>query len=207
MVFPYELYPAGIKNVEFTKSESLDEDELEGAAKVVAGAAVGAAVLNRIYWIFANVVTALLLCLLAAPELKKSGETLLAHPVAVPVTGLVTLCAMPIALILLCCFVITAPSAGLIALLFSAICLFSIAFAGASAGRLVFPKMNPVLASVVGTAIISLLRAVPYLGGLLLFACILYTVGYFILACYERIKALKKQPEAEAVEAPADSEN
>ena len=75
-------------------------------------------------------------------------------------------------------------------------------FAGASAARLVFPKMNKVLASVIGVAILTLLRAVPYLGGLIVFASIIYTVGYFVLHCYENIKALKKQPE----EAPAEAE-
>ena len=62
--------------------------------------------------------------------------------------------------------------------------------------------MRVLIGIVIGVAILTLLRAVPYLGGLIVFASIIYTVGYFVLHCYENIKALKKQPE----EAPAEAE-
>lgn len=192
------VYPAGIKDHTFTAFENTEEGE---AAQAAATISFGAALLHRLYWIVASCVVALLLCLLATKELDGSGEMLIKRPVAMPVTGLVTLLAMPLAIIILLITVIGAPVAGLIALLFAAMCFFAIAFAGASAGRLVFPKMNKILASVIGVAALELLRIIPYLGGLILFAAILYTVGYFILACYERIKALKKQPEVPAAEA------
>lgn len=189
-------YPAGIKDYTFT---AFDKHEAEAAVAVSAWAIFTAALLGRVYWIFAMAVVALLLCLVASKELDSAGETLLKHPVAMPVTGLITLLAMPIALIILCITAIGAPTAGLLALLFAAMCFFATAFAGASASRLLLPRMNKLLASVIGVAALTLLRVVPYLGGLILFASIVYTVGYFILACYERIKALKKQPEPAAV--------
>lgn len=191
-------YPAGIKDYTFTAFENTEAGEAMAAAEKIN---FGALLLGRLYWIVASVIVALLLCLVGAKELDKSGKTLLQRPVAMPVTGLVTLIAMPVALILLLVTVIGAPVTGLIALLFAAMCFFAVTFAGASAGRLVFPNMNKVLASVIGVAALELLRIVPYFGELILFAAILYTVGYFILACYDRIKALKAQPET--ADAPA----
>lgn len=189
-------YPAGVRDYSYTAGTQESESDA-GFGKTF-----GSVMLNRLYWIIAFAVVALLLCLVATSTLDKSGEMLLAHPVAMPVTGLVTLCAIPVALILLCVMYIGLPSAGLIGGLILLMCLFALPFAGASAARLVFPKMNKVLASVIGVAILTLLRAVPYLGGLIVFASIIYTVGYFVLHCYENIKALKKQPE----EAPAEAE-
>ncbi len=198
-------YPEGIKNHTF---KALSNDQKDPLTKKTTGEIAKNILLGRLYMIAAMAIVALLLCLVSSNELDKSGAMLLARPVALPLTGFVTLCALPVVLILLCVTFIGLPAAGLLGLLIAAICFFATAFAGASAGRLVFPKMNKVLASVTGVAILTLLRAIPYLGGLLLFLSIIYTLGFIILVCYERIRALKKQPEAiDANEIAENSEN
>ncbi|MDO5573989.1 MAG: hypothetical protein Q4G60_08415 [bacterium] len=175
-----------------------DEDAVEA---VSAGARFLHKIFNRVYWVPAMIVVALFFCLVIPGAVDGSGKMLLKKPVAMPITGLVTLCAIPVALIILCITFIGLPLAGLLALLVAIATIFAVPFAGASAGRIVLPKMNIWLSSIIGSAVLTLALAVPFVGGLIKFLSILYVLGYFVQKCYEQIKTIGKKPEQEAAQA------
>ncbi len=175
-----------------------DEDTVEAVSK---GARFVHKILNRVYWVPAMIIVALFFCLVIPGAVDGSGKMLLKKPVAMPITGLVALCAIPVALIILCITFIGLPLAGLIALLVTIATIFAVPFAGASAGRIVLPKMNIWLSSIIGSAVLTLALAVPFIGGLIKFLSILYVLGYFIQKCYEQIKTIGKKPEQEMPQA------
>lgn len=180
---------ANVGKLEFTLSESARKAAT--AAAVTAGAVIVGKLLSLAYWLPAMLVLCVLLWLIFSKELDGAGEMLLKRPVAMPITGLVTIIAFPIALALLCVTVIGLPTAGILLLIAIPVGLAAVTFTGASVGRLVFPKMHKLLSSVIGVAVLTVLKILPYLGTLIVLASLIYTVGYLILVCFERIKALK----------------
>lgn len=190
---------------EFSYRENPNIPDEDTVKVVSAGAKFVHKLLNRAYWIPAMVIVALFFCLVIPDALNGSGKLLLARPVAMPLTGLVTMCALPAALIILCITFIGLPLAGLLALIIVPMVLFAVPFVGASVGRLVLPQMNVWLSSIIGAAVLTLVLAIPYIGGLVKFLSILYVYGYVILKCYEQLKKLGKKQEipTAAVETPA----
>lgn len=186
---------AQVGKLEFTLSERAEREA--NAAAVTAGAIIVGKLLSLAYWLPAMLLLCVLLWLIFSKELDGAGKMLLARPVAMPITGLVSIIAFPIALAILCVTVIGLPTAGILLLIAIPVGLVSVTFAGASVGRLVFPKMHKLLSSIIGVAILTVLKALPYLGTLIVLASMVYTVGYLILVCFERIKALKA-PKADA---------
>ncbi len=190
---------AKIGEYEYHNSPNVpDEDTVEA---VSAGARFLHKIFNRVYWIPAMIVVALFFCLVIPGAVDGSGKMLLKKPVAMPITGLVTLCAIPVALIILCITFIGLPLAGLITLLVTISMIFAVPFTGASAGRIVLPKMNVWLSSIIGSAVLTLVLAIPYIGGLVKLLSILYVLGYFVQKCYEQIKTIGKKPEQEVPQA------
>lgn len=183
--------PAGAKvgKLEFTPNH--DAEKAAAAAAVTAGAIIVGKLLSLAYWLPAMLVLCVLLWLLFSKELDGAGKLLVKRPVAMPITGLVSIIAFPVAIAILCLTFIGLPSAGILLLIALVVAFVSVAFAGASAGRLVFPKMHKLLSSIIGVAVLVVLQQIPVLGTIVLLASMIYTVGYLILVCFERIKSLK----------------
>ena len=192
----------GTLTVQSTKEPSVDEDasiinlnfekqtDLENAAeKISIGAKIAHKLLSRLYWIPALVLIAFIFCLVFGKALDGSGTMLMANPAVMLGSGAITLVALPVAILLLCITYIGLPFAGLLTLLILPILFFSVTFTGAAVGRIVFKTLHPWLASLLGTAILVFLKIVPFLGGLLTFACIIFTLGYLIQLCYAGIKS------------------
>lgn len=177
---------AQIAKMEYT-APAVSGEDVEAAAQAAAGAKLLHKATSRIYWVFAVALLAALFMLLIPDTLNGAACMLKNRTLAMLLTGLVTLLALPLLLLLLCLTFIGLPVAGLIVLLAAIAMLFSVPFAGASAGRLVFSKMNVWLSAILGAAILSAARIVPYLGGLIAFASIIYTLGYFVQVCYLRM--------------------
>ncbi len=182
---------AQIANMEYT-APAVSSEDVAAAAQAASGARMLHKVTSRIYWVFAVALLAALFMLLIPESLNGAAFMLKNRALVLLLTGLVTLLALPLLLLLLCLTFIGLPVAGLVALLAAIAMLFSVPFAGASAGRLVFRKMNVWLSAILGAAILSAARIVPYLGGLIAFASILYTLGYFVQVCYLRMRNRKR---------------
>ncbi len=132
------------------------------------------------YWLIACALLSLLFCLIIPNTLDQAGKYLSSRPIPVFVSGLIAILAVPVLVIVLLITSIGAPLGGLFGILFAIVCFFATPFAASAAGRIVFPKLNKLLASLIGTAILTELEQIPYLGSVLKFAVILFTLGYFI---------------------------
>ncbi len=188
---PFIASGASIGKTDFTLTQAVEvEEAVSGAAKLVA------ALLSRLYWIPATIILALFFCLLANRSLENAKDMAKGRTAALLITGAIAFLTMPMLLILLCITYIGLPLAGLLALLFLLVLLFALPFAGASAARLAFPRMNVFLAAIIGAAVLSALRIVPFIKTIVYFACVIYTLGYFVLRCYENIRSMgKKMPQ------------
>lgn len=165
---------------------------------ITTGVRIANKLLSRVYWIPALVLIAFIFCLILGKALNQSAEMLLKKPAVMLGSGAVTLIALPVALILLCITYIGLPLAGLLTLLILPVMFFAVTFTGASIGRIAFKTLHPWLASIIGTAILVFVRIIPYIGGLVLFVSLIYTLGYLIQVCYAEIKTSNKKKQQPA---------
>ncbi len=165
----------------------------EAAAAVVTTATIASRIMHKLYWIAAVALLALVICLLANRSLENAKITVQSRTAAMLISGAVALLAMPMLILLLCLSYFGLPVAGLVTILFLLAMLFAVPFAGASLARLVFPRMNVLLAALIGGAILSAVRIVPVLKTLIYFACVIYTLGYYVLYCFDGFKSFGKK--------------
>lgn len=178
--------------------ENINEAK-EAAVKVSILSSIISKILSRIYWIFAMAIVAVILCLLFGKQLDEAKDMIVKRTGATILSGVVMWLATPVALILLAITVIGLPTA-LFAL---SIYIFSIAigatFAGASLGRLVFPKLPKILASLIGVFILIILDIVPIIGVLVSIAADMYFMGYIVQKIYFNIKKEENKEENEVL--------
>ncbi len=188
--------PVVASGAQIAQSDYNVVEETEEVTEAVVGTAIIAhKLLSRLYWIPATALLALFICLCINRSLENAKDMIKYRTAPMLITGAIAMLAMPMLLLLVCLTYIGLPLAGLLALLYLLVFLFAIPFTGASLARLVFPNMNVYLAALVGGAILSAARIIPVLRTILYFACVIYTLGYFVLACYDGIKNNgKRQP-------------
>ncbi len=150
-----------------------------------------------------RILLAVLFYFIIRKSVESASNMLKTRPAAVPVTGLVALIVIPIAAVVLLFTYIGVPVGLLLICLYALALAFSVSFAGCMAGRLAFPKLHPLLAYIIGVSALTVLKLIPYLGGLLTFACMLCTLGYFIQAIY---LGFGKKSSANSEQAAADSQ-
>lgn len=131
-----------------------------------------------------NLVLAVLYYFVMRRTTHDAGCMITGRPVAMPITGLVSMIVVPFATLLLMITVIGIPAALLIMFCYGLILAFSLSFIGCAAGQRIFPKMHPLVASLIGVAALTVLRAIPILGTIITIACMIYALGYFIQKIY-----------------------
>ena len=176
-----------------------------------------------------NLLLAALICLLlGGEELGKPGKMLLKRPFPMLGTGAAGVFVIP-GIILVLLFVWSGPSsAGLLAILFAVVCIYSLIFAGMTLANTLLPRYtnnkvlnNEWICSLIGALVFWLLRKIPVFGSILQFAALIYTLGYFLQVIYLRLrgkstrksakKAIDNTPQADVLEPvesvkPAESE-
>ena len=133
-------------------------------------------------------VTALIMTLLMRREIGLAATMTREHPIRMLVVGLITVFLLPIALIVLVMLVATMWAALCAMVLVAFLTLIALPFAGSALGRLAFRSMNPFLSAVIGTAVVSLLAMLPYIGLPVMMVCSIYTAGYFACSAGQRIR-------------------
>jgi len=180
---------ASISATNFTATSEYEES----IETISVGVKILQKLFSRLYWIPAMLLIALFFCLLIPDALNGAGCMIKKRKVAMPVTGFISILAMPMLLIFICITYIGLPLAGLLILLLLPLLLFAVPFTGASVGRIILPKMNVWLSSIIGVAVLTLALIIPIIGGLIRLASVIYVMGYFVLKCYERLLQLKKK--------------
>lgn len=143
-----------------------------------------------------RIVLALAMFLIFHRQISDAAQMAVSRPVAMPVSGLVTLISVPLGMLMLTITVIGIPAGLLAGALYGLILAFAATFAGCAAARLVFPKMKPIVACIVGAAAVSVLRGIPVLGSIVGLVCSVYALGYFVQKVYLNL------PGKQAVQAP-----
>lgn len=195
----------GYSDYSFEKIEDTEGKDIAlDAAKKSVGAIIAEKIMSRLYWIPALCLIAFLFCLFLGKALKGSAEMVQTKPGIMLGSGAVGIIALPVGLIITCLTFIGLPLAGLITLIMLPIMFFAVTFAGAALGRIVFKQLHPWLASIIGTAILVAVRIVPFVGGIVGFAALIFTLGYVIQIAYEQLKEIGKSSKVEAATEDAE---
>ncbi len=143
---------------------------------------------------------ALICLLLGGEELSKPGEMVLSRPFPVLGSGFAGLFVIPGVILILLFTGIGVPSAGLLALLFAFVCIYSLTYAGMTLAKTLMPLFtynktlnNEWVCSLIGALVFWLLRKIPFIGMILQAAAIIYTLGYFIQTIYLRLRGNKPE--------------
>lgn len=95
-------------------------------------------------------------------------------------SGIIDAIAAPVAVIILCCLVITLPIAGAATFALIALTIVSGGFTAAALGKLVFKNLGRFPAALATGAILGAACALPYVGKPLAAACFMFALGYLI---------------------------
>lgn len=171
--------------------EELKDDAKATAEKVGFFAKIIKKITSLFYWIPAMVILGIVMCLVFGKNLDEAKELITAKPLEMVLFGAISWIAVPTAAVFCMITVIGFPIGMIVATVYAVLIWAGLTFAGASLARLVFPKMNPVLASVIGVAVLELVRIVPVIGTLVGIAADMYLVGYVVRMIY--YKSFKKE--------------
>ncbi len=165
---------AQIGDVEFEQTEAEDD-----------GTSIGSRIVKKItsglYWIVAMAAFGMLLCWLFAHHIEEAAVMIREKTGAMIVSGIIAWICIPIACILLCVSMILAPTGGMLGIAYVLFLCAGLAFTGCSVSRIVFPKMNIFLSSLIGIAVLEAFRVVPVIGTLLGIAADIYLLGYVVV--------------------------
>ena len=171
---------AEVGDVDFTKSE-VSSDQVEGA---FAGFAMVMFVVGIIVTIVGTLVVAVLSEWLFKRHTFAASEIIRSRTGATIGTGIIGAVVIPISIILLFLFVVTAPVAIALICVLVAIGTVSGGFMGASLFKLVFPKLGRYKCALAGGAIVGVASAVPIVGGLVHVVAFVYMLGYALQSVY-----------------------
>ena len=135
-------------------------------------------VTSRIYWIPAMLLLTVLLCWLFNANLNEAADMIKSNSGEMVLWGALCWCLIPVACVILALTFIGLPVAAMIAAVYVVLLCAGLTFAGASLGRLTFKKLHPMLASVIGVAILECVKIIPFIGALVGVAADMYLLGY-----------------------------
>lgn len=152
--------------------------------------------IKTIYWIAAMVALGIVICWFFNEHLSRAAEYIKTRPGSFIGSGIGGFFLVPIVALLLCCTFVLAP-VGVITLFFYGIFVFAgVSFAGASLPRLILPKLNVFLTTLLGVTILQGLRSLPYAGPVIGVLAGMYLLGYVIQYLWtKRLGRSKKQDE------------
>ena len=146
----------------------------------------------RLFCMAATVLIALALCLIMGRHLNDAKEMVTRKPGMQFLSGLIALIAVPVAIVAFCFTLIGIPLAVILGSAYALILMVSTAFAGSALGRLVFKKWNVWPASLLGALILSAVKIVPILGGLVSLGAMLFTLGWVVQYNWNKYDHKKK---------------
>jgi len=173
--------------------EELKDDEETAAETVGFFAKVVKKITSLLYWIPAMILLGLLMTLVFGKNLEEAKELAKTKTLQMVLFGAISWIAVPIVAIVCAVTIIGFPIAAVIGTVYVVLIWVGLAFAGASLSRLVFPKMNVYLTSVIGIAVLEAVRIIPVIGALVGIAADMYLIGYVVRKIY--YMAFKKNAE------------
>lgn len=173
---------ASVANINFTESETEETGHQLAAAATAVG--VLAKLGSLLMMLPGRILLAVLYYFIIRKSLDEAADMIQTRPAAMPISGLVALICVPVLAIILMFTYVGVPLGMLLACLYALALAFAVSFAGCMLGRCVFSKLHTLLAYLIGVSALSLIKLIPVVGGVVTFACMLYTLGYFIQKIY-----------------------
>lgn len=188
---------AGNLEIEIVSADDTDTESITDTVSDVAKKSIGFIILSKIkqfiYWSFAFAVFALVFATMFKKSLTDSYEmSVKTRPLALWISGVVGLVAIPLAVLIMCITVVGAP-AGLFILAIYLLAMFiARVFMFASLIReLIFahtPKrLNPILETVIAVIIGALSKIIPVISGIVGLISKVYILGYLIQTIYGKM--------------------
>ena len=160
-------------------------EEAQGAVKKVSILARAVSKISSLlYWIPAALVLCLILCGLCGKQLDEAKDYVKTKSGEMVLWGVASWALIPAVCLIIGITVIGLPLAAVICAIYVVLLCVGLPFAGASIGRLCFPKLHPILASVIGVAIIECVRIIPIIGTIVGIAGDMYLLGYAVRKIY-----------------------
>ena len=169
--------------IELAQSEN-DASETNG------GFDFGGLIGSMLYGAIACLITAAVIEWLGRKQVATSVDLAKSRMGYVAASGVIAAVVAPIAIVILCCLVVTLPVAGALALALIALTIISGGFTAAVLGKLVFKNMKRFGAVIAMGAIIGAACALPFIGTVLAIACFAFALGCMLQGIY---CGLKKQ--------------
>ena len=171
--------PDGANISDFDFEEPVNESDGEDGSFSI-WSVIWGKITKTVYWIVAMAAFGMLLCWLFNDHLTMASEYIKNRTAAVVVSGILGWLCIPVLVLALVCSYFLAPVGGILMLAYVLLVCVGLAFAGASLSRLVFPKMNIFLSTLIGIAVLEALRMIPVVGFLIGAAADMYLIGYVI---------------------------
>lgn len=163
--------------------------------------------LTILYACMAHIVLVGLFFVIIRKSLVRSANMAREQLVKMLLAGLVIFIVAPILCLLLIFPLITIPVVVLMVLVMVTIALFSLPFTGSALGLMLLGKrMNPVLAAVIGTVVLTILAYIPFVATITVIFCIMFTAGYLWMCYWELHKERKQERFAARQAALAESQ-
>jgi len=164
----------------------------KAAGKATAGFIILKKIKKMVFNLFRFALMALIFAIVFKKNLESAYETATKKAGAHWGLGAVTVLFFPLAAIIICITIIGLPFAGLLTALYILALCNAWVFTFASLGReLIFthtPKrLNPIAETVLAVLPAAIIKEIPVIGGLVGFACAIYTLGYVVLAIAKTI--------------------
>lgn len=135
----------------------------------------------------AAIILAMLIILIFNKAIVKGTDRLLNEPWVVFAIGFAALIVIPITSLLLCFIVVSIPISMIALIIYGIICYLSPIISGVILGKVAFKKMNVYLSAIIGTVLIKIVMIIPYIGGILFFACISLSLGLCVEGVFKLI--------------------
>lgn len=155
-------------------SVGTQEDDAEPAFNVAG------TLLALVYGTLACLVTAAAAEWLARKQTANAAHLAKTRTGYLVASGIIGAIAAPVAVIILCCLVITLPIAGAATLALLALTIVSGGFTAAALGKLAFKNLGRFPAAIAMGAILGAACALPYVGKPIAAACFMFALGYII---------------------------
>lgn len=140
----------------------------------------GVSLIGKAMSLITAIILAVLITLLCKRYLSNSCNRLVSKPWLPFVVGFATLIIVPILAIILCFTMVCISISVISILIYSVLIYIAPVISGIVLGRIVFKNMNKYLSGMLFTIIIKVITFIPYVGAIVVFACLLLSLGLFI---------------------------
>ena len=144
-------------------------------------------ILGKFARIITAIILAVLITLLCNKYNNKAVERFEYRPWMPFIIGFATLVILPMAAILLCITIVGIPISIISFIIYGLLIYLAPIFTSVILGKVVLKNMNPYLSAIIFTLIVKMLLFTPYIGGVIIFACILLSLGIFIQNIFDKM--------------------